>query len=116
MAAPVKVQPSPNVIAAKHAQQQLIQENEQFAQTWLRATCETSDSLHDKIEQQELYKLYVTSVSKMGRRGVVTPVHFPRCVRSVFGGAVGPTLKESVFSFDGLRLKPKAVPTVVKVR
>lgn len=72
----------------KHAHQQAIQENEQFALAWLRATYEPCSS--GKVDHQELYKHYINSCAKIGRRGVIAPLHFPRCVRSVFGGTVGP--------------------------
>ncbi|XP_059620486.1 AT-rich interactive domain-containing protein 2 [Phlebotomus argentipes] len=114
-------QNSPTV-AAKHAQQQLIQENEQFALAWLRATFEPAVNLNTRIEQQELYKMYITASSKLGRRGVVSPVHFPRCVRSVFGGTVGPNpMKlEQVpsdspqFYYEGIKIRAKPLPVVHK--
>ncbi|KAL1509667.1 hypothetical protein ABEB36_004373 [Hypothenemus hampei] len=77
------------LIQQQHAHQQAIQENEQFALAWLRATYEPCSS-GTKIDHQELYKHYISSCSKIGRRGVISPLHFPRCVRSVFGGTVGP--------------------------
>nr|QYV43162.1 Brahma associated protein 170 kD [Colaphellus bowringi] len=76
------------LIQQQHAHQQAIHENEQFALSWLRATYEPS--VNGKIDHQELYKHYMNSCSKIGRRGVISPLHFPRCVRSVFGGTVGP--------------------------
>ncbi|KAJ9575535.1 hypothetical protein L9F63_007605, partial [Diploptera punctata] len=72
----------------QHAHQQAAQENEQFALAWLRATYEPASGC--RIEQGELYKQYLTACAKIGRRGVIAPLHFPRCVRSVFGGTVGP--------------------------
>ncbi|XP_069680492.1 AT-rich interactive domain-containing protein 2 isoform X3 [Periplaneta americana] len=72
----------------QHAHQQAAQENEQFALAWLRATYEPASGC--RIEQAELYKQYLTACAKIGRRGVIAPLHFPRCVRSVFGGTVGP--------------------------
>ncbi|KAK0096264.1 hypothetical protein PV326_005915, partial [Microctonus aethiopoides] len=72
----------------QHAHQQIIQENEQFALGWLRATFEPTTGV--KIEQEELYKKYLSYCTKIGRRGVIAPLHFPRCVRSVFGGTIGP--------------------------
>ncbi|GAB0095532.1 AT-rich interactive domain-containing protein 2 [Sergentomyia squamirostris] len=109
-------------VSAKHAQQQLIQENEQFALAWLRATFEPAPNNTTRIEQQELYKMYITASSKLGRRGVVSPVHFPRCVRSVFGGSVGPVpLKMDhvqsdtpQFYYEGIRIRAKPLPVVHK--
>lgn len=74
----------------KQNQQQLIQENEQFALAWLRSNFELSPSLMVKIEEQDMYRMYVNACTKVGRKGALSQVHFPRCVRSVFGGTVGP--------------------------
>lgn len=108
-ATPAATTPS---IQQAHAHQQAIQENEQFALAYLRATYEPSNG---KIEQQELYKQYLNACAKIGRRGVIAPLHFPRCVRSVFGGSVGPNaLKNSNDSsqyYDGIRTR--AVPLVI---
>ncbi|XP_060530218.1 AT-rich interactive domain-containing protein 2 isoform X3 [Cylas formicarius] len=90
--APAPTLPPPmtpqQMIQQQHAHQQAIHENEQFALAWLRATYEPCVS--GKVDHQELYKQYINSCSKIGRRGVISPLHFPRCVRSVFGGTVGP--------------------------
>ncbi|XP_011297070.1 AT-rich interactive domain-containing protein 2 isoform X5 [Fopius arisanus] len=77
-----------NSLQQQHAHQQIIQENEQFALGWLRITFELATG--GRIEQEELYKKYLGCCTKIGRRGVIAPLHFPRCVRSVFGGTVGP--------------------------
>ena len=74
----------------KQNQQQLIQENEQFALAWLRNNFELSPSLMVKIEEQDMYRMYVNACTKVGRKGALTQLHFPRIVRSVFGGTVGP--------------------------
>lgn len=74
----------------KQNQQQLIQENEQFALAWLRNNFELSPSLMVKIEEHDMYRMYVNACTKVGRKGALTQLHFPRCVRSVFGGSVGP--------------------------
>lgn len=65
----------------QHAHQQAAQENEQFALAWLRATFEPATGC--RMEQAELYKQYLTACAKIGRRGVIAPLHFPRCVRYV---------------------------------
>lgn len=62
-----------------HATQQVAQENEQFALAWLRASYEPVSG--GRVEQGELYKQYLNSCAKIGRRGVIAPLHFPRCVR-----------------------------------
>ncbi|XP_038119078.1 AT-rich interactive domain-containing protein 2 isoform X4 [Culex quinquefasciatus] len=108
----------PTTVAAKHALQQQSQENEQFALAWLRATFEPTPSLANRIEQAELYKLYLAANAKIGRKAVVPQVHLPRCVRTVFGGTVGPTQVKSQaeggggaetvsFYYEGIRLKAK---------
>ncbi|EAT47510.1 AAEL001361-PA, partial [Aedes aegypti] len=100
--------------------QQQSQENEQFAYAWLKATFETTPSLTSKIEQAEVYKLYLAANSKIGRKAVVPQVHFPRCMRTVFGGTVGPTLikttdkngvESSCYFYEGVKLRPKPPPT-----
>ncbi|CAG9840930.1 unnamed protein product [Diabrotica balteata] len=76
------------MIQQQHAHQQAIHENEQFALAWLRATYEPC--VAGKVDHQELYRHYLNSCSAIGRKGVISPLHFPRCVRSIFGGTVGP--------------------------
>ncbi|XP_053684962.1 AT-rich interactive domain-containing protein 2 isoform X5 [Sabethes cyaneus] len=107
----------PITVAAKHAQQQQSQENEQFAYAWLKATFEITSSLANKIEQNEVYKLYLAANAKIGRKAVVPQAHFPRCMRTVFGGTVGPTqIKndqnsvENNFYYEGIKLRPKPSP------
>ncbi|CAH0561488.1 unnamed protein product [Brassicogethes aeneus] len=85
-------------IQQQHAHQQAIHENEQFALAWLRATYEPA--VNGRIDHQELYKHYLNSCSKIGRKGVISPLHFPRCVRSVFGGTVGPNPMKPVNPLD----------------
>ncbi|XP_035738109.1 AT-rich interactive domain-containing protein 2-like isoform X3 [Vespa mandarinia] len=96
-----------NALQQQHAHQQIIQENEQFALGWLRATFELAPGI--RIEQEELYKKYLGCCTKIGRRGVIAPLHFPRCVRSVFGGTIGPNpLKgESTGTqyYEGIRVR-----------
>ncbi|XP_043267604.1 AT-rich interactive domain-containing protein 2 isoform X7 [Venturia canescens] len=90
-----------------HAHQQVIQENEQFALGWLRATFEPSANI--RIEQEELYKKYLGCCTKIGRRGVIAPLHFPKVVRSVFGNSIGPNpLKgetTGVQYYEGIRVR-----------
>ncbi|XP_039295382.1 AT-rich interactive domain-containing protein 2-like [Nilaparvata lugens] len=96
--------------------QQVALENEQFALNWLRQTFEAvpqgGQGGPAKVEQGELYKQYITSCAKIGRRGVIAPNHFPRCVRTVFGLNVGP--KQSVVgeitvhNYEGIQPKPTA--------
>lgn len=103
----------------KHAQDQ---ENEQFALAWLRATFEPISALTSRIEQQDLYKMYLTACSKIGRTGVVSQYHYPRCVRNVFGGTVGPNqikikqnaMEISSFFYEGIRIRAQPLAVVHK--
>uniref|UniRef100_A0A182NLS6 ARID domain-containing protein n=1 Tax=Anopheles dirus TaxID=7168 RepID=A0A182NLS6_9DIPT len=112
--------PAPISIAAKHMQQQQAQESEQFAYAWLRASFEAAAAV--RMDQQELYKLYLATNAKLGRKVIVPQPHFPRCVRAVFGGTVGPVqLKveqngvETVgYFYEGLRPRAKPLPIVHK--
>lgn len=96
------------------------QENEQFALAWLRATFEPVSAMASRIEQQDLYKMYLTACSKIGRTGVVSQYHFPRCVRNVFGGTVGPNqikIKQnaiSSFFYEGIRIRAQPLAVVHK--
>ncbi|KAL3266501.1 hypothetical protein HHI36_010671 [Cryptolaemus montrouzieri] len=104
------------LIQQQHAHQQAIHENEQFALAWLRATYEPCSE--SKVNSQELYKHYINSCTKIGRRGVISPLHFPRCVRSVFGGTVGPNPvkqnnpKEPQY-YDGIKVRDQ--PLLISV-
>ncbi|XP_054261438.1 AT-rich interactive domain-containing protein 2 isoform X4 [Macrosteles quadrilineatus] len=100
------------VMVAQQPTAQVAQENEQFALAWLRATLEPSGGA--KLEQGELYKQYINSCAKIGRRGVIAPLHFPRCVRSVFGGSVGPKpgpAGDSLQYYEGIQVRGRPAPT-----
>lgn len=71
-------------------QQQQIQENEQFAIAWIKNNFELSPSLMVKIEEHDMYRMYLNACTKIGRKGVISQLHFPRVVRSIFGVSVGP--------------------------
>ncbi|KAK5644097.1 hypothetical protein RI129_007942 [Pyrocoelia pectoralis] len=105
------------LVQQQHAHQQAIQENEQFALAWIRATYEPHNG--GRVEQQELYKHYINSCAKIGRRGVIAPLHFPRCVRSVFGGTVGPNPVKGVSASDAQYyegIKVRVQPLVISVQ
>ncbi|XP_031339468.1 AT-rich interactive domain-containing protein 2-like isoform X2 [Photinus pyralis] len=105
------------LVQQQHAHQQAIQENEQFALAWIRATYEPCNG--GRVEQQELYKHYINSCAKIGRRGVIAPLHFPRCVRSVFGGTVGPNPVKGVSATDAQYyegIKVRVQPLVISVQ
>lgn len=87
----------------------LAKENEQFALGWLRNTLEAQKGA--RIEEAELYKLYINWCAGVGRQGVIAPAHFPRCVRSVFGLSVGPkmitTETGNLHCYEGICMKNK---------
>ncbi|XP_014476036.1 PREDICTED: AT-rich interactive domain-containing protein 2 isoform X9 [Dinoponera quadriceps] len=101
-----------NAIQQQNAHQQIIQENEQFALGWVRATFELAPGV--RIEQEELYKKYLGCCTKIGRRGVIAPLHFPRCVRSVFGNIVGPNPLKGENTgtqyYEGIRVRSTPAP------
>ncbi|XP_050457136.1 AT-rich interactive domain-containing protein 2 isoform X4 [Cataglyphis hispanica] len=101
-----------NAIQQQNAHQQIIQENEQFALNWVRATFELAPGT--RIEQEELYKKYLGCCTKIGRRGVIAPLHFPRCVRSVFGSIVGPNPLKGENTgtqyYEGIRVRASPTP------
>ena len=37
-----------------------------------------------------MYKQYLASLHKLGKRDVISAQHYAACVRTVFGGSVGP--------------------------
>ncbi|XP_077285340.1 brahma associated protein 170kD isoform X3 [Arctopsyche grandis] len=109
---PPQLQANNISVQQQHAHQQVIQENEQFALQWLRSTWEPCTP-NIRLDANELYKQYLACCSKVGRKGVISPLHFPRCVRSVFGGVVGPNpIKapngESLQFYMGIRQRSAA--------
>lgn len=63
-----------------------------------------------------MYKMYITASSKIGRKGVLSPMHFPRCVRSVFGGTTGPNSSnqgDKLYFYMGIKMR-NLVNTAVK--
>ncbi|XP_059056851.1 AT-rich interactive domain-containing protein 2 isoform X3 [Achroia grisella] len=78
-------------IQQSHLQQRTVQENEHFAQAWLRSSFEPLPANDNSAsDAAELYRQYLACCNKLGRKGVIAPAHFPRLVRTVFGGTVGP--------------------------
>lgn len=66
--------------------------------------------------------MYLTACSKVGRAGIVSIYHFPRCVRNVFGPSVGPnTLKikqnnieTTSLYYEGIRIRAQPLAVVHK--
>lgn len=82
---------SPLTIQQSHLQQQQILENEQFALAWLRASFEPLPVNNNAgVDAGEVYRQYLALCSKLNRKGLIAPAHFPRLVRTIFGGTVGP--------------------------
>lgn len=113
---------SPNSGTAKSAHHQTTQENEQFGLAWLRATFEPAAAHTSRIEQQDLYKMYLTACSKVGHTGHVPIIHFPRCVRNVFGPSVGPitvkisknNMETTALYYEGIRIRAHPLAIVHK--
>ena len=98
-------------LTPKQTQQQANHENEQNAQEWLRSSYELGEAGVDRVDMQELYKQYVTSMSKMKRGGVVSPAFFPKVVKLVFGPTPGPIRDQGPPFYTGIRPKAVAAPS-----
>ncbi|CAH0664112.1 unnamed protein product [Spodoptera exigua] len=80
-----------STLQQSHLQQRTVQENEHFAQAWLRSAYEVLPaSDNSACDANDLYRQYLACCTKLSRKGVIAPAHFPRLVRTVFGGTVGP--------------------------
>jgi hypothetical protein len=115
---PTKFAPNQTQISAdalvKQNQQQQYQENEQFAIAWIKNNFELSPSLMVKIEEHDMYRMYLNACTKIGRKGVISQVHFPRVVRSIFGGSVGPNPNNAdpvVNYYCGIKPRAMTLPT-----
>ncbi|XP_026274441.1 AT-rich interactive domain-containing protein 2 isoform X6 [Frankliniella occidentalis] len=80
------------------AQEMVVRENEQFAISFLRATYESVPGC--RVEQSEVYNKYLSACAKAGRKGVIAPLHFPKCARTAFGVATVPAVKPAMFGGD----------------
>ncbi|XP_034251223.1 AT-rich interactive domain-containing protein 2 isoform X2 [Thrips palmi] len=101
------------------AQDSVVKENEQFAATFLRATYENVPG--SRVEQSEVYNKYLSACAKAGRKGVIAPHHFPKCVRTVFGVTSVPVVKPVMLAgdtaglskqhfYEGIKVRPKPIP------
>ncbi|XP_073954613.1 brahma associated protein 170kD isoform X4 [Choristoneura fumiferana] len=80
-----------NNVQHSHMQQRTVQENEHFAQAWLRSSYEALPvGDNSACDAHELHRHYMACCSKLGRKGVIAPANLSRLVRTVFGGTVGP--------------------------
>ncbi|XP_037913494.1 AT-rich interactive domain-containing protein 2 isoform X3 [Hermetia illucens] len=101
-----------------------VQESDPFALAWVTATFESIVSPTSRVEQQELYKMYLAACQKAGRRGIVSPIHFPQIVRTVLGSNVGPNLIKTTeangielnaFYYINIRMRANPMPVQYKV-
>ncbi|KAH8389979.1 hypothetical protein KR200_004816 [Drosophila serrata] len=78
-------------------------EDEQYALAWLGATYERGAGIaHElRVEQAELYRIYLSHCQKAGKLSVVNHMQFPRLVRLIFNQTVGPVI---VRQLDGTEL------------
>ncbi|XP_017050315.1 AT-rich interactive domain-containing protein 2 [Drosophila ficusphila] len=84
------------------ASQSFTHEDEQYALAWLGATYERAGVGNDlRVEQAELYRIYLSHCQKAGKLSVVNHMQFPRLVRLIFNQSVGPVI---VRQMDGTEL------------
>jgi len=62
-----------------------------FCLSWLKATYEPCPG--KSIEQNIMYKQYLASMHRMGRKEVISAQHYALCIRTLFGGSTGPNKK-----------------------
>ena len=62
-----------------------------FCLSWLKATYEPCTG--KSIEQNIMYKQYLASMHRMGRKEVISAQHYALCIRTLFGGSTGPNKK-----------------------
>ena len=63
-----------------------------FCLSWLKATYEPQSG--KSIEQNIMYKQYLASMHRMGRKEVISAQHYALCIRTLFGGSTGPNKKQ----------------------
>ncbi|KAJ0172707.1 hypothetical protein K1T71_011846 [Dendrolimus kikuchii] len=84
-------------IQQSHLQQRTVQENEHLAKAWLHSAYETlPPNDNSTCDAAEVYRQYLACCTMLGKKGVIAPNHFPRLVRTVFGGTVGPNTINTV--------------------
>ena len=87
--------------------------NRQFCLSWLKATYESSSG--SSIDQPVMYKQYLASLHKLGKRDVISQQHYAVCIRNLFGGSVGPIRKQlpnGQFQnvYEGVKLRAQPLP------
>ena len=66
------------------------------------------------IEQNIMYKQYLASMHRMGRKEVISAQHYALCIRTLFGGSTGPNKKQVGDKVENICLEE--VETEVLVR
>lgn len=67
------------------------------------------------IQHEIMYKQYLASLHKLGKREVISATHYAACVRTIFGGSVGPNKKQMENGkveqfFDGVAVRATPLP------
>ena len=83
-----------------------------FCLSWLKATYETAAG--KSIEQNIMYKQYLASMHRMGRKEVISAQHYALCIRTLFGGSTGPNKKQvgdkSENHYTGIQVREHPLP------
>ncbi|XP_034476158.1 AT-rich interactive domain-containing protein 2 [Drosophila innubila] len=116
--APVAVVQAAPLPVAPSAPQSFTHDDETYALAWLGATYERAGNGHDyRVEQQELYTIYLSHCQKAGKHSVVNRLQFPRLVRLIFNPSVGPAIVRQVDGTDlpgthyiGIRMRAQPLP------
>ncbi|XP_037944978.1 AT-rich interactive domain-containing protein 2-like [Teleopsis dalmanni] len=131
------LQTKPQLLVSDQVQQQIVpdtqqvqpqiiqnftQDDEQYALAWLSATFERAGTNDSRVEQQELYRMYVSHCQKAGKNSVVGHVQFPRLVRLIFTNTVGPAIVRRSdgselpgFYYISIRVRAQPLPIQNKV-
>lgn len=100
---------SQQIFGKSTTQHNTVQEHEEFALAWLRATFEQDAAMTSRIGKEDLYKMYSKACLKTGQKRGFSQRYFPQCVRKVFGGIVGPKQtdqnKTSSFFYESIRIR-----------
>ena len=83
-----------------------------FCLSWLKATYEPAPT--KSIEQNVMYKQYLASMHRMGRKEVISSQHYALCIRTLFGGSTGPNRKQigdkSESHFTDIQVRAQPLP------
>lgn len=114
---PIEQQQPQHTASQVQMPQNFSHDDEQYALAWLGATFERTTNNECHVEQQELYRMYLSHCQKSGKHSVVTHMHFPRLVRLIFTSAVGPAIVRKVDGSDlpglhyvSIRLRAQPLP------